>query len=175
VGAGTGATVAKYLGRSAGVAGGLGSAARSLGGGRSVGVLTVVNAAGAVRDPGTGRWIAVARGRRGRPVPPTLLPRRRLEGRGTTLTIVATDLPLDRSALQRVAAITHAGLAGAIVPYLTSVDGDLVFAVTTASEAPARREPRPGASADHVGRLAAEAAVDAVLSAVRRTERASER
>jgi L-aminopeptidase/D-esterase-like protein len=61
------------------------------------------------------------------------------------------------------------------VPYLTSVDGDLVFAVTTARESPARREPWPGATADHVGRLAADAAVDAVLAAVRSRSRPSER
>lgn len=175
VGAGTGATVAKYLGRARKAAGGLGSAARSLGGGRSVGVLTVVTAAGAVRDPESGRWVAAARGRGGRLVPPTALPRRRLGGRGTTITIVATDLPLERPALARVAAIAHAGVARAIVPYLTSVDGDCLFAVTTASEGNPRLEPWPGATADHVGRLAAEAAEEAVLSAVRPGLRTSER
>jgi len=165
-GAGTGATVAKYLGRAAGRAGGVGSAARSLGGGASVGVLTVVNAAGAIRDPESGRWVAVARGPRGRPVPPTDLPLRRLAGRGTTITIVATDLALDRPQLARVAAITHAGLGRAIVPYLTSVDGDLVFAATTEQLRPRGREPWPGATADQVGRLAADAAAEAVVAAV---------
>jgi L-aminopeptidase/D-esterase-like protein len=167
VGAGTGATVAKYLGRAAGRPGGLGSAARSLGGGASVGVLTVVNAAGAIRDPGSGRWVAVARGSRGRPVPPTEIPLRRLAGRGTTITIVATDLALERPQLARVAAIAHAGLARAIVPYLTSVDGDLVFVTTTEKLRGRGREPWPGATADQVGRLAADAAAEAVLAAVR--------
>ena len=166
VGAGSGATVAKYLGRAAGRPGGLGSAARHFGGDRSVGVLAVVNAAGAIRDPSNGRWLAVARGPRGRPVPPSALPPGPLEGRGTTVALVATDLPLSRPELARVASITHAGLARAIVPYLTSVDGDLVFAVTTASTRPEGAEKRPGARADLVGRLAADAAVDAVVSAV---------
>jgi len=174
VGVGAGATVAKYLGRDGRVPGGLGSSARSLGGGRSVGVLTVVNAVGAVRDPERARWVAVARGRQGRSVPPTGTSRLRLEGRGTTLTIVATDLPLDRPALARVAAIAHAGLGRAIVPYLTSGDGDLVFALTTGAEGSPREQPWPGATADRVGRLAAEAAVDAVLSAVGRAPRSSE-
>jgi len=171
VGAGTGATVAKYLGRAAGMAGGVGSSARTLGGGRTVGVLTVVNAAGAVRDPGTGRWVAAARGPGGRLVPPVALPRRRLAGRGTTVSVVVTDLGLDRPELARVASIVHAGLARAIVPYLTSVDGDLVFAATTSPVPSHRPDAWPGASADHVGRLAAEAAVDAVLSAVARAAR----
>ncbi len=166
VGGGAGATVAKYLGRASARPGGVGSAARSLGGGATVGVVAVVNAAGAVRDPGTGRWLAVARRVGGRPVPPTELERRHLAGRGTTVAIVATDLALDRAALARVAAIAHAGLARAIVPYLTSVDGDCLFASSTGLVRPARPEPWPGALADHVGRLAAEAAVDAVLAAV---------
>jgi L-aminopeptidase/D-esterase-like protein len=168
VGAGAGATVAKYLGRDRGAPGGLGSSARAVSGGRSVGVLTVVNAAGAVRDPSTGAWAAAARGRSGTPTPPEAVPRRRLGGRGTTVTVVATDLPLGRPALARVAAIVHAGLARTIVPYLTSVDGDLVFAATTAPDGPAPREPWPGAAADQVGRLAADAAVEAVLAAVGR-------
>jgi len=167
VGAGAGATVAKYLGRASAMPGGLGSAARSLGEGHTVGVLAVVNAAGAVRDPSTGRWIATARGPRGEHVAPTDLPRRRLAGRGTTLSLVATDLPLDRPQLARVAAIVHAGLGRAIVPYLTSTDGDLVFAATTATREGPRKEAWPGATADHVGRQAAEAAVDAVLRALK--------
>jgi L-aminopeptidase/D-esterase-like protein len=167
VGAGAGASVGKYLGRSAAMAGGLGSSARPLGNGSVVGVLVVVNSAGAVRDPGTGRWVAAARGRGGRLVPPSDLPRRRLAGRGTTVAIVATDLALSRPALARVAAIVHAGLARTIVPYLTSTDGDCVFAATTAAGEPPRREAWPGASADQVGRLAADAAVEAVLRAVR--------
>ncbi len=167
VGAGTGATVAKYLGRAAAVPGGLGSSARRLGGGRSVGVLTVVNAAGAVRDPSTGAWAAVARGSGGRDVPPEAISQRPLAGRGTTLTLVATDLPLPRPALARVVSIVHAGLGRAIVPYLTSVDGDCVFGVATAERSTAPREPWPGALADRVGRLAADAAVEAVLAAVR--------
>ena len=168
VGAGAGATVGKYLGRAAAMAGGLGWSARALGDGRAVGVLTVVNAAGAVRDPSTGRWVAAARGRGGRLVPPTALPHRRLEGRGTTVSFVLTDAALDRAELARVAAIVHAGLGRAIVPYLTSVDGDCVFAVTTTEAAAGRREAWPGAAADHVGRTAADAAVEAVLGAVRR-------
>jgi len=171
VGAGAGATVAKYLGREASRPGGAGSAARSLGGGRSVGVLVVVNAAGAIRDPANGRWVATAKGPDGRRIPPTALPRRRLEGRGTTLALVATDLPLERTQLARVAAIVHAGLGRAVVPYLTSVDGDCVFAATTSADRPRVDEARPGAVADQVGRLAADAAVDAVLSAVRRPRR----
>ncbi len=167
VGAGAGATVAKYLGRDRARPGGVGSSARSLGRGASVGVLVVVNAVGAVRDPATGRWAAVARGPRGRPVPPSDLARRPLAGRGTTLAVVATDLVLERPALARVAAIAHAGLARAIVPYLTSGDGDCLFAATTGRVRPPRREPWSGALADRVGRLAAEAAVDAVLAAVR--------
>lgn len=167
LGAGAGASVGKYLGRAAAMPGGIGSASRRLEGRSSVGVLAVVNAAGAVRDPETGRWVAGARGPRGRLVPPTSLARRRLDGRGTTVALVATDRALSRPALARVASIVHAGLARAVVPYATSVDGDCVFAVTTSRAEPRRDEAWPGATADFVGRYAADAAVEAVLRAVR--------
>lgn len=166
VGAGAGATVGKYLGRARAMPGGLGLAVRDLGNGATVGVLTVVNAAGAVRDPGTGAWIAGARGRGGRIVPPDAAARRRLAGRGTTISIVITDLALDRPALSRVGAIVHAGVGRAVVPYLTSVDGDLVFVASTGLRARRGPDPWPGASADRVGRGAAEAAVDAIRLAV---------
>jgi L-aminopeptidase/D-esterase-like protein len=167
VGGGSGATVAKYLGRERSRPGGVGSAARALGGGASVGVLVVVNAAGAIRDPASGRWVAVARGHDGRAVAPTDLGRRSVPGRGTTIGVVATDLALDRPALARVVAIAHAGVGRTVVPHLTSVDGDCLFGVSTAAVRPARPESWPGALADRVGRLAAEAAVEAVLAAVR--------
>lgn len=168
VGAGAGATVGKYLGRASSMPGGFGSSARAIGSGRNVAVLVVLNAAGAIRDPASGRWVAGARGPRGRLVPPSDLPARRFAGRGTTVSVVVTDVGLDRPQLARVAAIVHAGLARTIVPYLTSVDGDLVFAASTAERTAVVEEPRPGSTADLVGRLGADAAVDAVLAAVRR-------
>ncbi len=171
VGAGAGATVGKYLGRRRAMAGGLGSAARSLGAGGHVGALVVVNAAGAVRDPSSGRWVAGARARGGGLVPPDRIPRRGVDAGGTTLTLIATDLALTRVELARVASIVHAGLGRAIVPYLTALDGDCVFAVSTEALArPGARE-RPGSVADRVGRLAADAAVEAALRAFRRPPR----
>lgn len=165
-GAGAGALVGKYRGRARAMRGGIGSAAARLGPGW-VGVLTVVNAVGAIRDPATGRWTAGARGPRGRILPPRFSPGRAAATGGTTLTLAVTDLPLGRPALARVAAIVHGGVGRAVVPYQTSTDGDVVFAATT--EASPRRLPdrREGDVADRVGTEAAELAVEAVLRAVR--------
>ncbi len=168
VGAGAGATVGKYLGRDRAMRGGLGTAAATLRGGGAVGVLVAVNAAGAVRDPGTGRWVAGARGRSGGLVPPTsgatgpgpALP-------GTTLGVVVTDLAVDRGTLARVAAMVHTGLASSIAPFHSSVDGDVVFVVSTEQRRPPAGEVRPGETADALGTRAAALAVEAVLSAVR--------
>jgi L-aminopeptidase/D-esterase-like protein len=166
VGAGAGATVGKYRGRRWAMRGGVGSAARPWGRG-AVGVLLAVNSVGAVRDPSSGRWVAGARGPNGRVVPPGPGARPRYRAGGTTLTVVATDLILPRPALARVASIAHSGLARSLVPYQTSTDGDVVFAVSTGAAGPAPVEARPGENADRVGVLAAECAVEAVLAAVR--------
>ena len=51
----------------------------------------------------------------------------------TTLAVVATDLPLSVSELQRLSVAAHDGFARAIYPSHTPFDGDLVFAVSANS------------------------------------------
>ena len=58
VGAGTGATVAKLLGRDKCVKGGIGTASVNLGGGVTVGAIVAVNAVGGVVDPETSQIVA---------------------------------------------------------------------------------------------------------------------
>ena len=165
-GAGAGATVGKYRGRSRAMRGGVGSAAARWGPGR-VGVVVAVNAVGAILDPSSGAWVAGARSPGGGVTPPD--PRRpiRPAATGTTLAAVVTDLGIERTALQRIAAIVHAGLGRVIVPYQTSVDGDVVFVSSTGVAGRAPAEPWPGAVTDRVGATAAELAIEAVLAAVR--------
>jgi D-aminopeptidase len=55
-------------------------------------------------------------------------------GANTTIAIVATDAALDKAALHRMAQAAHAGLARALVPSHTPMDGDLVFAVSTGAK-----------------------------------------
>ncbi len=168
VGAGAGALVGKYLGREHAMHGGIGSAARRIPGGGTVGAIVAVNAVGAVRDPATSAWVAGARTPGGRIAPPALGRPAGEAHRGTTLTLVATDLVVDRPTLARVASIVHAGLGRAIVPYQTSSDGDLVFAASTELVPHRAVESWAGAFGDRVGWLAAESAVEATLAAVRR-------
>jgi len=54
------------------------------------------------------------------------------KGENTTLAIVATDADLDVAQLKRMATAAHDGIARAISPAHTPMDGDLVFAVSTA-------------------------------------------
>jgi len=171
VGAGAGATVGKYLGRGRSMRGGVGSSGATVRGGVAVGVLVVVNSVGAVRDPSTGEWVAGARGARGGVVAPGGTYPRGARSRGTTLAVVATDASLDRPALARIAAIVHAGLGRAIVPYQTSSDGDVVFAASTQEIRTPEDERGPGATADRLGAVAADCAVAATLLATRRANR----
>lgn len=50
----------------------------------------------------------------------------------TTIAIVATDLTLTKSQATRMAIAAHDGMARAIVPAHTPLDGDLVFTCSTA-------------------------------------------
>jgi L-aminopeptidase/D-esterase-like protein len=161
VGAGTGATVGKVLGMDRAMKGGLGSASAHLAGGLVVGALAAVNAFGEVRDPRTRKVIAGPRledGTLGDTV--ELLPEAaaRLQwGESTTLGIVATNARLSRPQVSKVAQMGHDGLARAVYPVHTSVDGDVVFAASVGAveEAP-----------DVVGAWGARVMEDAIVRAV---------
>ena len=52
-------------------------------------------------------------------------------GEATTIAIVATDAALTQAQAQRMAIAAHDGMARALVPSHTPLDGDLVFAAAT--------------------------------------------
>jgi D-aminopeptidase len=133
LGAGTGATTANLKG-------GLGSASIVLPSGHTVGALVAVNALGqATVGDGPHFWAAPFEieaefGGLG-PAPrhpDAQLPRTKLSSHAhTTIAIVATDATLDKPQCTRMATAAHDGLARALVPAHTPMDGDLVFAVAT--------------------------------------------
>jgi L-aminopeptidase/D-esterase-like protein len=167
VGAGAGALVGKYRGRAAAMRGGVGWAERRVGRQGYIGALVAANAVGAVRDPSRGEWVAGARNARGGVVPPLPYRSTRHAALGTTLTLIVTDLEVERPTLQRIASIAHAGLGGAIIPFQSATDGDTLFAAATGAAGTPPAEVRPGGTADALGALGAVCAVDALLKAVR--------
>src|SRR5213083_1353430 len=139
VGAGTGATVGKALGPRGAMKGGVGTWAEAAGD-VVVGALVVLNAVGNVVDAG-GAILAGARDATGRFVDALeYLARGGAPfgaGRSTTLAVVATNAALDRVALEALAHAAGDALGRRIVPYGTLFDGDVVFAVSTATATPA--------------------------------------
>jgi L-aminopeptidase/D-esterase-like protein len=165
VGAGTGATVGKILGAAGMMKGGIGLSSVTLGGGATVSALTVVNALGDVLDE-HGAVLAGARrdgafvgskdlllGMTDAPTPFSL--------ENTTVSVVMTHARLDKLQCGIVARMSHDGLARAIDPVHTPVDGDCVFVLAT------------GHKAGNVFQLGA-AAAEAVAMSVRRAVRAAE-
>ena len=175
VGAGTGATVGFGPGPGTPSAGGVGTASLE-GSGYTVGALAVVNALGDVKDA-EGNIIAGTRGPDGEFLDTDRLVRGAAEGDGepfggapppgtnTTLCVVATDAPLDRTALEALARAGSTGQARRLSPAHTPFDGDVTFAVSTADEA---RSSRP----ELILALSALAA-DAVATAIERGVRAA--
>lgn len=165
VGAGTGATVGKALGLVGAMKSGVGTAS-ARGGEVIVGVLTVINAVGDVRD-GAGHVLAGARQPDGRFVDAlrVLASGQAPFGAGTppanntTLTVVATNAALDKIGLESLARAANDALARRITPFGTPFDGDVTFAISTAAVAPS--------SPLHVEALVALALPDAVERAVR--------
>src|SRR5690606_28941441 len=80
----------------------------------------------------------------------------------TTLAVVATDAVLSRSQAKRLAVMAQPGMARAIYPVHTPLDGDLVFAAATGRQA--LRDPLIALS--ELGTLAANTLARAIARAV---------
>jgi L-aminopeptidase/D-esterase-like protein len=152
VGAGAGATVAKWGGGR--LPGGLASVAQDVGE-YVIGALAVVNAVGLIRDPETGKWIAGDGKAHLQP------PKISADWAGnTTLVCVVTNAPFDSVQLTVLARMAGAGIARTIYPAFTPFDGDGVFAFSTEGQKQADR-----AVLAHFGCLAAHLAAKAIARA----------
>jgi putative pantetheine hydrolase len=129
-GAGTGAV-------SGSIKGGLGSASFTLESGITVGAVVAVNSLGSVIDPNRGRPWEIGLeindefgpgGRRTIELPPPAPP---APAQNTTIGVVATDATLTKSQAQKIAQMSHDGMARAIRPAHTMFDGDTIFCLAT--------------------------------------------
>lgn len=119
VGAGTGATVAKWRGPEHRRPGGLVTASLRGPGGLVVSALAAVNAFG---EPGATPAEVVEGTVAGSDLTP---------GQNTTIGVVATNAALDKVGCHLLAQSAHHGLARAVSPSHTAVDGDAFVAVAT--------------------------------------------
>ena len=173
-GAGMGATVGKLLGMAGAMKAGIGTASVDAGGGIIVGALVAVNSLGDVVDPATGETLAGLRpvragllriGGRGRFADSLKVMRSsagrtvlRFAARGNTVIgVVATNGRLTKEGANTVAQMAGDGVARAIRPAHTLLDGDTLFALSTGG----RR-----ADVNLVGACAAEAVARAIVNAV---------
>jgi len=163
-GAGTGATTANLKG-------GLGSASLVLPSGHTVGAVVVVNALGSATVGDSAHfWAAPFEegdefGGRGpaRSYPDTAMPPTKLSQHvNTTIGIVATDAQLTKAQCTRMATAAHDGLARALMPSHTPMDGDLIFAASTS----ARSLDAPLTDTLYLGHAAAQCMARAIARAV---------
>jgi len=141
VGAGTGA-------RAGGLKGGVGSASAVLDDGTTVAALVAVNAWGSPCDLVTGELFAVRHGLQGEfegvglPDPAEVEAARAraaeadhraplAPGMATTIGVIATDATLTKAECQKVCGLGHDGLARAVNPVHTLLDGDTLFTLAT--------------------------------------------
>ncbi len=139
VGAGAGATVGKLAGPGRAMKAGIGTAALALPDGTIVAALVAVNAVGDVIDPATGQVIAGVRTPDGQGLadarklvrsPDFTLPARPPVS-NTTIGVVATNARLTKAQATKLAQMAQDGLARALYPTHTPVDGDTIFALAT--------------------------------------------
>lgn len=136
VGAGTGATVGKFLGIENSTKGGVGYSERALANGITVGAVVAVNAVGDVIDPTNGQILGGARDADGawadcgkivlnirKPMDFSL--------RNTTIGAVMTNATLTVEQANIIAMMAHDGIARATRPSHTMFDGDTLFVLAS--------------------------------------------
>ena len=161
VGAGTGATVGKMAGPFFAMKGGLGSASTQLDDGVLVGALAVVNAFGDVIDPQTLQVIAGTRN-------PTGIGFLSNPFGNTTIAVIATNAPLSKVGVNKVAQMAHDGMAQVIRPTHTMFDGDTIFALALGSSLQTKLDPATSARyVSMIGIAAASTLARAIVKAVR--------
>lgn len=137
------------LGAKAGrLKGGLGSASLRIADGMTVGAIVAVNCCGSTVRSDCGRFWAADLALPGEIPPQPAIPGAPLDlddfsacsdglvGANTTIAVVATDAPLDKSECLRLAMMAQDGLTRAIRPAHTPFDGDTVFALSTGNGPP---------------------------------------
>ena len=182
VGAGTGTAVGKVLGRERATPGGVGYAAARLAGGETVAAIAIANAYGDV----IGEDGAVLGGPRGDDgellrsadlipetpelptwaLPPDHAAAAGPPGQSTTLVCVCTDAALDKRGCGIVARIASAGVARAVDPAFTPLDGDVVFCLASGGWPPAAPGPAASWSLTVLGTAAANLTAAAIRDAV---------
>jgi len=179
VGAGTGAVVGRILGKKTAMKSGLGTASLETNG-VVVGAIVAVNAWGDVIDPQSGAIVAGARSTNVGPLKigsqgyfaNTLEMMKTLLGRtvvgvatkaNTVIGVVATNAKLTKTEATKVAQMAQDGLARAIRPAHTMLDGDTIFALSTGTKK---------VNVSTVGAFAAEVMSQAILRAVQKANSA---
>ncbi len=165
VGAGVGATTVNLKG-------GIGSASAKTSGGLTVGALVAVNAAGSVTVGDSPHFWAApfeqgkefgGHGLPGRFGPDILEMRTKgSPGQATTLAVIATDARLTKAQCKRLAVMAHTGMARAIYPVHTPLDGDIVFAASVGD----RKLADPVFSLTELGMVAANVLARAIARGV---------
>jgi L-aminopeptidase/D-esterase-like protein len=175
VGAGAGAAVGKALGRERATRAGVGYAAHDVADDSTVAALAVANSVGDVIGA-DGRVIGGPRGEDGE-----LLRSAELiaglsdlstwpvqAGESTTLVCVCTDAALDKRDCGVVARMAAAGLARAVDPVFSPMDGDVVFCIASGREQPRPPGPEKSLLLSALGTVAATTTAEAIRDAVTR-------
>lgn len=164
VGAGTGATVGKFLGVDRAMKGGLGSYALQIGD-LKVGAIVAVNCLGDVIDPETGEILAGLLDEEGKELVGTenvlaqnYSERKNLFSGNTTIGVIATNGTFTKSEANKLASMAHNGYGRSMRPAHSIFDGDTIFTMATG---------KIEADINVVGFLAARTMERAVINAIK--------
>jgi len=167
IGVGTGATTGKWFGGTK-RKGGFGIAYTQLPNNIIVSAFVVTNAIGDVVNPKTNLFYSESGGYKADFDEQInhLTGLMDLTGTNTTLAVIATNVNLGKTALMKIAELAHDGMARAIFPVHTNMDGDVIFAVNSLSGDNLKLEIPEISLIDIIGLTASEVLAQAINNSI---------
>ncbi|MCA9382498.1 P1 family peptidase [Candidatus Dojkabacteria bacterium] len=174
IGVGTGATTGKWF-NGVKIKGGFGMAYSKILNDIIVSAFVVTNAVGDIVNPKNGKFYAES-GNYNASKNFQNIEDKELTGlidigpTNTTLAVIATNIELNREQLMKVSEIANDGMARAIYPVHTMMDGDAIFSVSTGSQQILKPELIYTTIVDIIGTTAADVLQEAIKNSVLNAE-----
>ena len=170
IGVGTGATTGKWF-KGKFVNGGFGMAVTKLPGDILVGAFVVTNSVGDVVNPNNNKFYSDSGDfdldKKNINKNNNLLGLIDMTAMNTTLAVIATNTAINNFQLMKVAELAHDGMARAIMPVHTMMDGDIVFAISSYNgERKDISYMNPLTQVDMIGMGAADALMKAIKNSI---------
>ncbi len=170
IGVGTGATTGKWIDKNK-IKGGFGISIKEVSNNAYIGAFVVTNAVGDIVNPVTKEFYSECGKYDYNNYYNQNFVNNYIErGENTTLGVVVTNIEISREELIKVSELAHDGMARAIYPVHTSLDGDIIFSISPHCKNRIKLKLDSFDLINYVGILASDILIEAINNGIRNAE-----